>query len=696
MTSSSLNGRDRQMLARFGITDELTFDVFRVTDREARDLTGLHKMPGDLAGICYSYNDPNAMMKGERKRWYLRIRRDNPEMKDGRLEKKYICPVADRKHLFFPPTPELLADTSIPIVLVEAEKSVLALVAWSRRIGRKILPIGLGGVYGWKCKVGIKETSTGERVPETGPVPDLNICRDKRLTYVLLDANCRTNPMVQAAKRDLVAQLRKQGAEVRILDLPGGDDVNGPDDFIAVRGDETMRKLFDDEVDGAALLNDIEAYIRQFVVLTSEQADVLAVYVLHTHVIDAGRFTPYIQVWSAVKRSGKSRVLEVLQLLVHKPWKTGRVSAAALVRKIAKIAPTLLLDESDAAFNADNKDYSETLRGILNDGFYRGGCTTVCVKHEGDWDPKDFPVFCPKVIAGIGMNKLPDTVRDRSIPIELKRRAPNERVEDFDTEDEIEAVKPLVERIQKWAQQNGERLKSWPKPGKLSIDDRKRDICNPLLKIADLVGSEWHERVSNAFVSILTDARPDSDVKVLSDIRDAFDHKEVDRISSEDLVSYLNELEGSPWGEFSRGKGITKNRLAILLEPFDIRPDKVRFGDRTLQGYRRERFEDSFNRYLPHDRPEQPEQCPFAGSETPIQPGTQPELEMEQAPVPERSISVPERVPFQKCENPSIHAGCSDVPFQSQKMQVNENSKFEWKGAKYKPNLDPRLYRETK
>jgi len=62
------------MLARFGITDELTFDVFRVTDREARDLTGLHKMPGDLAGICYSYNDPNAMMKGERKRWYLRIR----------------------------------------------------------------------------------------------------------------------------------------------------------------------------------------------------------------------------------------------------------------------------------------------------------------------------------------------------------------------------------------------------------------------------------------------------------------------------------------------------------------------------------------------------------------------------------------------------------------------------------------------
>src|SRR5215471_6585336 len=93
------------------------------------------------------------------------------------------------------------------------------------------------------------------------------------------------------------------------------------------------------EVDGAALLSDIEAYIRRFVVLTPEQSTILAVYVLHTHVLGASRFTPSIQVWSAVMQSGKSRQLEVLQLLVAKPWLTDRVSAAALLRKISTRRP---------------------------------------------------------------------------------------------------------------------------------------------------------------------------------------------------------------------------------------------------------------------------------------------------------------------------------------------------------------------
>ncbi|MDP9320285.1 MAG: hypothetical protein M3P16_04225 [Chloroflexota bacterium] len=42
---------------------------------------------------------------------------------------------------------------------------------------------------------------------------------------------------------------------------------------------------------------------------------------------------------------------------------------------------------------------------------------------------KDFSTFSAKGIAGIG--KLPDTVADRSIKIELKRRAPGEVVQRF-------------------------------------------------------------------------------------------------------------------------------------------------------------------------------------------------------------------------------------------------------------------------
>jgi hypothetical protein len=39
----------------------------------------------------------------------------------------------------------------------------------------------------------------------------------------------------------------------------------------------------------------------------------------------------------------------VLETLAARAWLTGRVSAAALVRKVDAERPTLLLDESDAA-----------------------------------------------------------------------------------------------------------------------------------------------------------------------------------------------------------------------------------------------------------------------------------------------------------------------------------------------------------
>ena len=38
---------------------------------------------------------------------------------------------------YFPPSPEMVNDKTVPIVLVEAEKSVLALTAWSERTGRE-------------------------------------------------------------------------------------------------------------------------------------------------------------------------------------------------------------------------------------------------------------------------------------------------------------------------------------------------------------------------------------------------------------------------------------------------------------------------------------------------------------------------------------------------------------------------------
>jgi hypothetical protein len=181
--------------------------------------------------------------------------------------------------------------------------------------------------------------------------------------------------------------------------------------------------------DGALILDEVSAFIRRYVHLSDQQARIVAVWVCHTHGISAATATPYLCINSATKQAGKTRLLEVFELLVNKPWLTGRVTAACLIRKVDQIRPTLLLDESDAAFNGE-KEYAEALRGILNTGFQSGGVASCCIGQGASITFKDFKTFSAKAIAGIG-SSLPDTVFDRSIPIRLQRKKPGEVVARF-------------------------------------------------------------------------------------------------------------------------------------------------------------------------------------------------------------------------------------------------------------------------
>jgi integrase len=246
------------------------------------------------------------------------------------------------------------------------------------------------------------------------------------------------------------------------------------------------------------LLDEIAGFVRRFVVMSPAQSDAAAVWVVHTHVFGAAEQTPYLAISSAEKRSGKTRLLEVLELLVARPWLTGRVTAAVLARKVDAERPTLLLDESDAAFKGD-KEYAEALRGLLNTGHRRGGKSTVCVGQGGDIGYKDFSTYCPKAIAGIG--KLPDTVADRSLPLRLERRAPDEKAERFRRRDaEVDALAlrgPLEELAEL-----GPRLEAARPDLPAELDDRAQDAAEPLLAIADLAGGDWPDRARRAIVEL--------------------------------------------------------------------------------------------------------------------------------------------------------------------------------------------------
>jgi hypothetical protein len=71
-------------------------------------------------------------------------------------------------------------------------------------------------------------------------------------------------------------------------------------------------------------------FIRRYVVLTADQGLAVTLWAVHTHAVEVLGITPYLSITSAEKQSGKTHLLEVLELLVANPWLTGSVSAATL------------------------------------------------------------------------------------------------------------------------------------------------------------------------------------------------------------------------------------------------------------------------------------------------------------------------------------------------------------------------------
>lgn len=379
--------------------------------------------------------------------------------------------------------------------------------------------------------------------------------------------------------------------------------------------DSVPRDRLDNPVksEGAEILDGVLCFLSRFVSLSTEQARVVALWVVHTHAIAAADCTAYLSINSAEKQSGKTRLLEVLRPLVRAGWFTGRVTAAVLSRKIDAKAPTLLLDESDAAFKGD-QTYAEALRGVLNSGYRRGGCSSLCVGQGAGIDYKDFKTFCAKAIAGIG--KLPDTVTDRSIPIRLKRaqRGTVERFRERNVEWEAQVQKS---QIAAWCEAYEEALRNARPDIPIDLSDRQADVCEPLLAIADAAGGEWPKAARSALIKLCVGAQADdgsTGVRLLQDIKIVFTEKGVTEIASTDLCDALAVIETSPWADWSKGRHISPAGLARLLKPFEVYPEPLSNG--KVRGYKLPQLNEAFSLYIGREsvKPSEP-QYP-CGSET--------------------------------------------------------------------------------
>lgn len=351
-------------------------------------------------------------------------------------------------------------------------------------------------------------------------------------------------------------------------------------------------------IDGNEPLTSVRGFLTRFIAYPSKHAAVAHVlWIAHTHSMEAWESTPRIAFLSPEPGSGKTRALEVTELLVPRPVEAVNTTPAYLFRKVSDPngLPTLLYDEIDTIFGPKAKE-NEEIRGMLNAGHRRGAKAGRCVVRGNTVGTEELDAYCAVALAGLGA--LPDTILSRCIVVRMQRRAPTERVEPYRRRLHVTEGHGIRENLAAWMSYTAATFgKPWPGMP-LGIEDRNADIWEPLLAIADAAGGEWPAAARAAAVALVAEGRdgsPSLGLRLLTDLRVLFGTADV--LRTEDILTGLCDIDESPWADL-KGHSIDSRRLANLLRPYGVRSKTVRIGDATPRGYAREDLYDPWSRYL--------------------------------------------------------------------------------------------------
>ena len=363
-------------------------------------------------------------------------------------------------------------------------------------------------------------------------------------------------------------------------------------------------------------LTETEKLLRKLIVLKLDAHYwALTLWIAFCYSIPEFDFAPRLCFWSPEKRCGKSLALEVVSHLLPNPLMTSSISSASLFRILDRDnSKVILIDESDTVFGRNgDKEKAEALRQLLNASFKRGQSVIRCEPPK--YEPREFKIFAPIALAGIGTSAIPETVADRALMIEMRRMLPNEQILEFESDEVEKYFFPIKEKLQNFATENESRYRELrPELPRESLNPRARDLWKPLYKVAECAGEEWIKKALLASVALSSgESDPEEaslSLRLLSDIREIFTE---DQITTKDLIERLKELEESPWNWLER---FNPSVLAHLLKNYGIKPKP--FSGGKVRGYYRKSFEDPWSRYL------DPVQ-----TVTPVTPVTPEELDLE-------------------------------------------------------------------
>jgi hypothetical protein len=228
----------------------------------------------------------------------------------------------------------------------------------------------------------------------------------------------------------------------------------------------------------------VAAFVSRFVFLKDEALYLLvATWIIATYLQGDFDYLGYLFAYSPEPQSGKTTLLDVLDLLVASSSGIQISPTQAVLFRTAD-GHTQLLDEIDSWTN------SEDLKSVLNAGFKKGANVTRL-----DKDPKsglkanEFQVYGAKALAGIGLQTLARATRDRTFAMSMVRQKKSEKRERLRPRLVKVEAESLKKRISTWVREHHDavvRLYAGAKfPYLQQFSDRTMDISEPLAAIVE-------------------------------------------------------------------------------------------------------------------------------------------------------------------------------------------------------------------
>jgi hypothetical protein len=403
--------------------------------------------------------------------------------------------------------------------------------------------------------------------------------------------------------------LVRSDGEILLADGSDGDSFRFKRSTLTAEAIKRFRS--GEDVEGRDLLNQIRSLFSDHIVFKDDRIPtLLGVWVIGTYLFKVFRYYAYLWVNSPVKRCAKSLLLDILSFLCFNS--TSRLvdpSPSFLFREVDSNDGTLILDEIESLGGAD-KDQKKELIALLNAGFQRGSQAPRMESRNKEFVVTYFNAYSPKALAGI--KSIVDTIEDRTFKISMTRKKKSESIKRFNLRTLDSTIEKIKEDCFLWAlRYAAEVVEVYEQddskfPGTESLDDRLKDILEPMLSIGAVIDTQAND-TSIPTMKILVDlardmgrGRDDQEalsgaipaaVNVLKDMIDGIDERFV---SADDLFSKFQANEDLIFIQTKRG-------LAFFLAKIELHRTPRRWVDgKAVRGYliTRKWVEDLAERYV--------------------------------------------------------------------------------------------------